>query len=72
MTQYTEHSKASQEAMQQQAARPQNVGTRMAQTDYFAYICMFITLFNYTMEKKNKKHSFKNYGDIAMSKTGNK
>lgn len=66
MTQYTEHNKASQAVMQQQAARPQNVGTRMAQTDYFAYICMFITLFNYTMEKKNKKQSLKKKPSIPV------
>ena len=59
MAQYIEHNKTSQAVMQQQAARPQNVGTRIAQTDFFAYICMFITLFNYTMEKKNKKQSLK-------------
>lgn len=59
MIDYSGHIKASQEVMRQQAARPQNVSTRMAQTDSFAYICMFTTLFDYTMGKKNKKQSFK-------------
>ena len=55
MREYFEHNKTSQEVMQQQAAKPQNVCAKISQTDFFAYICMFITLFNYTMEKKNKK-----------------
>ena len=52
--------------MQQQAARPQNVGAKGAQTNYLAYICMFTTLFNYTMEKKNKKQSLKMKPSIPM------
>lgn len=53
--------------MQQQAAKPQNVCAKISQTDFFAYICMFITLFNYTMEKKNKKQSLKKKPSIPIA-----
>lgn len=59
MIDFTGHNKSSQAVIRQKAARPQNVGYRMLQTDCFAYICMFTTLFNHTMEKKNKKQSLK-------------
>ena len=67
MGEHIEHNKTSQEVMRHQAARPQDVGTRMVQTDFFAYICMFMTLFNYTMEKKNKKQSLKKKPSIPMA-----
>ena len=67
MREYFEHNKTSQEVMQQQAAKPQNVCAKISQTDFFAYICMFITLFNYTMEKKNKKQSLKKKPSIPIT-----
>lgn len=69
MKAYTGHYKTSQAVMMQQTARPQAVSAKMARTDFFAYICMFTTLFNILMEKKNKIQSFKNYGGIAINKT---
>lgn len=69
MIDYSGHNKTSQAVMQQQAVRPQNVGTRMVQTDYFAYICMFTTLFNYTMEKKNKKQTLKKKPSIPVAES---
>ncbi|MBR5936247.1 MAG: Abi family protein [Bacteroidaceae bacterium] len=61
MAKYIGHSKASQAAMKKQAATPQNVGAKIAQTDFFAYICMFLTLFNDTIYREcnlePRKHS---------------
>ena len=58
-----------QEVMLQKAAKPENAGARMVQTDYFAYIFMFTTLFNYTMEKKNKKQSLKKKPFIPVAES---
>ena len=67
MIAYIEHNKTSQATVWQQAATPENVSTRMAHTNYYAYICMFTTLFNYTMEKKNKKESLNEKPSIPVA-----
>lgn len=69
MTQYIGHNKALQEVMRQQSAIPQNVSTKMVRTDSFAYIGMFTTLFDITMEKKNKKQSLEKKPSIPMAES---
>jgi Virulence protein len=69
MREYIGHNNILQEVMLQKAAKPENAGARMVQTDFFAYICMFTTLFNYTMEKKNKKQSLKKKPSIPVAES---